>query len=114
MPSSTRRESATGFEDGIGSCFLLPGLGTSCFVMSTASKIWLSVERYRLRSVTGWRGHAPATATPFRAFRSTVYIAASAARSAPGARTYKGVEADANYKSAFRNCMRNRGHNVID
>src|SRR5262249_37542610 len=31
-----------------------------------------------------------------------------------GAGTYKGVEADANYKSAFRNCMRNRGHNVID
>jgi len=31
-----------------------------------------------------------------------------------GAGTYKGVEADANYKSAFRNCMRNRGHNVIE
>src|SRR5262245_18466611 len=31
-----------------------------------------------------------------------------------GAGTYKGIEADSNYKSAFRNCMRNRGYNGIE
>jgi outer membrane lipoprotein SlyB len=27
---------------------------------------------------------------------------------------YKGIEADQDYQSAFRTCMRNRGHNVIN
>ncbi len=31
-----------------------------------------------------------------------------------GGGVYKGIEADANFKSAYRNCMRGRGHNVID
>jgi outer membrane lipoprotein SlyB len=30
-----------------------------------------------------------------------------------GGGAYKGIEADANYKAAFRDCMRNRGHNVV-
>jgi outer membrane lipoprotein SlyB len=30
-----------------------------------------------------------------------------------GGGAYKGIEADDNYKSAFRTCMRNRGHNVV-
>ena|SRR5262245_12101496 len=31
-----------------------------------------------------------------------------------GGGAYKGIEANENYKSAYRTCMRNRGHNVID
>jgi hypothetical protein len=30
-----------------------------------------------------------------------------------GGGAYKGIEANDNYKSAFRDCMRNRGHNVV-
>jgi hypothetical protein len=31
-----------------------------------------------------------------------------------GGGVYKGIEADQNFKSAYRSCMRGRGHNVID
>src|SRR5262245_43524996 len=31
-----------------------------------------------------------------------------------GGGTYKGIEANENFKSAYRTCMRNRGHNVIE
>ncbi len=31
-----------------------------------------------------------------------------------GGGVWKGIEADENYKSAYRTCMRNRGHNVIN
>ena len=31
-----------------------------------------------------------------------------------GGGAYKGIKADADYKSAYRTCMQNRGHNVIN
>jgi outer membrane lipoprotein SlyB len=40
--------------------------------------------------------------------------AIGAASGGVGGGAYKGIEADANYKSAYRDCMRNRGHNVIN
>ena len=40
--------------------------------------------------------------------------AIGAAAGGVGGGTYKGIEADQNYQSAFRTCMRNRGHNVIN
>ncbi len=40
--------------------------------------------------------------------------AIGAATGGIGGGTYKGIEADENYKSAYRNCMRNRGHNVVN
>ncbi len=40
--------------------------------------------------------------------------AIGAAAGGLGGGTYQGIEADQNYQSAFRTCMRNRGHNVIN
>jgi outer membrane lipoprotein SlyB len=40
--------------------------------------------------------------------------AIGAAAGGLGGGTYKGVEAEDRYKHAFRTCMRNRGHNVVD
>lgn len=40
--------------------------------------------------------------------------AIGAASGGVGGGAYKGIEADENYKSAYRTCMRNRGHNVIN
>jgi uncharacterized protein YcfJ len=40
--------------------------------------------------------------------------AIGAAAGGVGGGTYKGIEADQDYQSAFRTCMRNRGHNVIN
>jgi outer membrane lipoprotein SlyB len=40
--------------------------------------------------------------------------AIGAATGGVGGGAYKGIEADANYKSAYRDCMRNRGHNVLN
>jgi len=39
--------------------------------------------------------------------------AIGAAAGGLGGGTYKGVSADEDYKSAYRNCMRGRGHNVV-
>ena len=40
--------------------------------------------------------------------------AIGAASGGLGGGAYKGISADEDYKSAFRTCMRNRGHNVIE
>jgi uncharacterized membrane protein len=40
--------------------------------------------------------------------------AAGAAAGGLGGGTYKGLSAEERFKRAFQNCMRNRGHNVID
>jgi uncharacterized protein YcfJ len=39
--------------------------------------------------------------------------AVGAAAGGLGAGTYKGLSADEAYKAAYRDCMRNRGHNVL-
>ena len=40
--------------------------------------------------------------------------AIGAAAGGIGGGAYKGISAEGDFKQAFRNCMRNRGHNVID
>ncbi len=40
--------------------------------------------------------------------------AIGAASGGVGGGAYKGIEADSNYKAAYRDCMRNRGHNVLN
>jgi outer membrane lipoprotein SlyB len=40
--------------------------------------------------------------------------AIGAAAGGIGGGAYKGISADEQYKRAFQNCMRNRGHNVVD
>lgn len=40
--------------------------------------------------------------------------AVGAATGGFGGGTRQGMEAEARYKQVFRNCMRNRGHNVLD
>jgi len=39
--------------------------------------------------------------------------AIGAASGGVGGAAYKGIEADENYKSSYRTCMQNRGHNVV-